>query len=344
MPGGRGVGIRTGESEGGERNGDSMKSVSDAFGPAMDEISRRRSVMGTHDNAATASYFSKDESGADSSFTPLPFALVSIGSNVLAPRPLHPSHTSLRVYGTFDSRDSAVDHKEILQSLDASCSYLIMPCNEWCMIPQTEDVMKDRAAHARRLEEVMQAHRSAVDAMAEDVERRRSGAKEGKTRDKMPVEAAEKTHVTQEEKEEEEAEREVYGVPKRLRAGGEVRGQSVVAMAIVPSEQGDCLFNVLGCFETCGAANAWVRNVGSRRHMHENIMVGATCEWLYPNKTRGVRVQYRNDELQRIMDAADDNVIKVKEYKDWQKTQANSEAEVGAAAANLLQLQDATDP
>jgi len=189
--------------------------------------------------------------------------------------------------------------------------------------------------------------------------------------------------VDEEAEEVEDAEKAVYGRPRRLRAGAEVRGQAACAIAVLrddevvdddardkrvdvgdKTEDGDAkredgdhnhdakkkndtddskssnlnisaaspksfLFKVLGCFESGAEADAWVRGVGSRSVVFEDVFVAPTCEWLYPNAPRRKegKKHYRIDELQRIMDAAQRNPEAVKTYKQMQREKEARERE-----------------
>ena len=147
---------------------------------------------------------------------------------------------------------------------------------------------------------------------------------------------------------EEDAEVTVYPRPKRLRAGGEVRGQSTVALCAAPdfSGAGECLFKLLGCFETTIEADPWVHDVATRRITDDDVIVAQTCEWLYPNTTEDVTrassEKYRVDELQKIMDATVRNEQSVKSYKQWKKEEdAKKETNTAAEVKITLPTPDA---
>ena len=121
-----------------------------------------------------------------------------------------------------------------------------------------------------------------------------------------------------------EAEDLVYKPPRRLRIGGEVRGQNYVAMCAIPnSVTGECIVKILACFDTSQDADAWAQDVASRHIADDDILIGRTCEWFFPNgRAQSVcGPRYRIDELQRIMDAADRNPRAVQDYKTWKEEQ-----------------------
>lgn len=302
----------------------SITSIEDAYKPAFQEIARRAGVARTGACREETSHF---ERSADAARTPflLPeqdYILLSLGTAVLAPRPLDVSRPCVRVYGAFGSYDDALAHADVVRGVDAACSLVVAPRNEWLLLPQTEAARDDPEERARRLEKRLAAHyaaRSASDAEFERVVREHA---ERPAPQEVPVE-------DEDARETREAEGIVYPPPRRLRAGAEVRGQNAVALCVVPdSVGGECLLKVLGCFETAAEADAWARNVASRRVTEDDIVVAPACEWCYPNAAhaRSGSDHYRSDELQRIMDAAARNPQAVRDYKEWKREQDERKA------------------
>ena len=92
-----------------------MNSIENVFRPAFEEIARR-SAAPKGSNANTTTYF---ERSTNATLTPYElsdqdFVLMSMGTDVLAPRPLDPTRPSVRVYGSFPTREDAVDHASVL--------------------------------------------------------------------------------------------------------------------------------------------------------------------------------------------------------------------------------------
>jgi hypothetical protein len=295
----------------------SASSVENAFRPAFEEIRRRGDAAAALPKEETT-HFERSPNALD-----LPFvnpeqiwALVSLGTAVLAPRPADQSRPALRVYGAFREREEAVEHAHVVQEVDPACSLVVVKMREWILMPQTEAARDDRDEAERRLQARLQAHRV-------------HQAEEGEAFDRMVNEhlhgetTARDREAEDQEEEFEEAEALVYARPKRLRAGAEVRGQSAVAISVIPdSVRGECLFKIMGCFETSADADNWSRNVASRHVTDDDIYVASTCDWLYPNgESRTATTHYRINELQRIMDTATQNPRKVRQYKEWKKEQ-----------------------
>lgn len=292
--------------------------IESAFRPAFEEISRRSSVASNADKNDAVTYF---ERSADA--TRLPFelpdqkvVLLSIGTSVLAPRPVDPCRPALRVYGAFACREDAMEHSEVIRNMDPECSLLILNRDKWFMFPQTEKMRDNKEAAEARMEQKLLAHRT------KQAEESSEFDKAVKERAERPASSAPSPDAEDAE-DTREAEAMVYKPPRRLRAGGEVRGQSVVAMCVIRDEFGECLIRILGCFESTTESDNWVRNVATRHVTEDDVCVAPTCEWIYPNgvSTTTSSMRYRVDELQRIMDAAERNPEAVRSYKEWKKEQ-----------------------
>lgn len=299
-----------------------MTSAEDVFRPAFEEIARRQNVAGTASDFLETTYFARDGDGHNLPYV-LPgqnFALVTMGTNVLAPRPLDPLRPALRVYGAFETKEEAREHAEVIASLDPECSLAVIPMRSWFVLPQNEACRDDPDERMRRTERRLQWWRVKQMEDGEAFERR---VHERLQPDDPPTNAGDAT-VAEEEDGTTEAEALVYKTPKRLRTGGEVRGQGYVALSVIPDDVvGECLVYLHGFFESASEADRWSRNVASRHMTDDDVFTAQACEWLYPNGETKSTTYYRNDELQRIMDAAERNPQAVQDYKDWKAKQDN---------------------
>jgi hypothetical protein len=303
----------------------SASSVEAIFKPAFDEISRRQDVAKSRVWDETT-YFAPSSTSINLPFVMADqeFALVSMGTSVLAPRPVDPTRPAIRVYGAFATRDDARDHADIIQGMDAACSLLVVPLREWVLMPQNEACLQPDA-NQRRRETLLQAHRSKQMEDGDAFQRRIDIHDGGEV-------VTTQTQDAEEDDETRDAEDLVYKPPRKLRVGGEVRGQNYVAMCSIPNAiTGECLVKILACFDTNQDADAWSQSVASRYVTDDDILVGRTCEWVFPNGTAESvsGVKYRIDELQRIMDAAERNPKAVQDYKTW-KTEQDRRAKQNA--------------
>lgn len=294
----------------------SASSVEAVFKPAFDEIARRQDVAKSRMWDETT-YFSSAASSIN-----LPFisadqrvALVSMGTAVLAPVPVDPTRPALRVYGAFATHADAVEHADVVRSLDITCSLMVIPLHEWVLMPQNEMCLQPES-NQRRRESLLQMYRlkqsEEGDAFQHRVE----------THDGDGGTSVE--NADEDDDDTKEAEDLVYKPPSKLRVGGEVRGQNYFAVCSIPNvTTGECLIKVLACFDTDHDADTWAQNVASRHITDDDIHIGRTCEWVFPNgraeSVNGKR--YRIDELQRIMDVAERNPKAVQDYKTWKEEQ-----------------------
>tara|TARA_B110001450_G_scaffold98809_1_gene93725 strand:- start:207 stop:1187 length:981 start_codon:yes stop_codon:yes gene_type:complete len=300
-----------------------VKNVEEVYKKACDEVSRRAAVAKSHD-AEALTYFSQSAQPC-----PLPFhlpdqdfVLLTMGTSVLAPVPVDPTRPSLRIYGTFASREEAVEHSSLVRRLDPVCSLVVAQRNEWLLMPQSETMRVDLVARQLKVEEKLQTCRLR---QQEEGDAFMRAAKEHVERPAPPSSLSSR-EGEEEEAETEEVERMVYGKPRRLRAGAEVRGQASVALCCMADEHGECLVKVLGCFESHADADGWVQDVGSRHITEDDILITSTCEWIYPNGEAMGQKKYRVDELQRVMDAAERNPEQVRTYKEWKREQDEAKA------------------
>lgn len=295
-----------------------MSSAEDIFRPAFEEIARRSSVARSENATVTneTTYFARDDQSSHFQFE-LPnqnVALVTMGTSVLAPRPLDPLRPSLRVYGAFASAEEATEHAEVVQELDPTCSLVVVPMREWFLLPQNEESRDNLEYRKKRLETRLQDWRVKQIEDGDSFDRRVS--------EHLEAEGSSIDPHDEDKEEVEEAEAIVYKPPKRLRSGGEVRGQGALTLCVIPDNiVGECIVKILGCFENSNDADAWSRNIGTRRVTDDDIFVAPTCEWLFPNGEPKTATHYRNGELQRIMDAAERNPQAVKDYKAWKEEQ-----------------------
>jgi len=295
----------------------SASSVEAIFKPAFDEITRRQDVAKSRVWDDTT-YFAPASTCINIPFiiADQEFALISMGTSVLAPCPVDVTRPALRVYGSFATREEAREHAEVIQSMDPNCSLIVVPLREWVLMPQNEACLQPEM-NKRRLDILLQAHR---------VKQMEDGdAFQGRidVRDGGSV-VTTQTQDAEEDVETREAEDLVYKPPRKLRVGGEVRGQSYVAICSIPNAiTGECLIKILACFDTNQDADNWAQNVASRHITDDDIHIGRTCEWFFPNGSAEsvTGPKYRIDELQRIMDTAERNPKAVQDYKTWKEEQ-----------------------
>lgn len=287
--------------------------VESAFKGAFEEIARRRDASSQPWDETT--YFPGTNINLPFHLPDQHVALVSMGTKVLAPVPLDPTRPALRVYGAFSSHDEAREHAEIIQSLDNTCSLMIVALHEWVLMPCNSSCLSPEENTRRRVEllrEHEEARKEETDRFEDRVQRKDDSDDVVAVQEPM------------DDEETIEAENLVYKPPRKLRVGGEVRGQNYVALSVIPNKDtGECLIQLFGCLDTSQDADEWSQGIASRHVTDHDIHVGRTCEWFFPNgDMKNVsKTTYRNDELQRIMDAAEKNPKAVRDYKTWKAEQ-----------------------
>jgi hypothetical protein len=288
--------------------------VESAFKGAFEEIARRRDVSSRSWDETT--YFPGTNINLPFHLPEQHVALVSMGTKVLAPVPLDPTRPALRVYGAFASHEEAREHAEIIQSLDDTCSLMIVALHEWVLMPCNVGCLSPEE-NTRRRKELLRAH--------EEARIQETKRFDGRVERKDDSDEAIVTpHEPVDDEETVEAEALVYKPPRKLRVGGEVRGQNYVALSVIPNKDtGECLIQIFGCLDTSQDADEWSQGIASRYVTDHDIHVGRTCDWFFPNgEMKSVsKTSYRNDELQRIMDAAERNPKAVRDYKTWKAEQ-----------------------
>lgn len=295
----------------------SLSTVKQAYEPAFEEIARRAQAAqeGHRSGRVVDAVDLPGLEGQD-------WALLSVGTSVLAPKPLEQEHPALRVYGAFGTREEAAEHGEVLSDVDKESSQIRLRTRSWFMMPQTEEALRDPLAHEERMKERLEQHRK----KREEEHRRFDEAvrthAEHEQKQVSAVQWSEEDEATQ------EAERAIYTPPRRLRAGAEVRQQGAVVLSVIPdrSGAGECIFCVLGCHETSADAHAWVQKIVEEYVVTTDLVVAHTCEWLFPNGADATQQEhYRNPELQKIMDAAKKNTEGVQRYKAWEMEQTKND-------------------
>ena len=245
------------------------------------------------------------------------YVLLTLGTRVLAPRPVDHLFPSLRVYGCFSDKEEAVEHAGVVKNLDERCSLIVATCGDWILFPQSEEVRDCKETARRRTIEKMTQHEQTVKEEHAEFE----AALQQKRERKVNWDTSE---WTDEQEQEANAVNEVYRRPRRLKAGAEVRGHNFCAVAVIPDHKdGEVMVNIMGCFATQNDAVDWIDGVSCRSQNSHDIFIQQTCEWVYPNGTtvKTQKDRYRTDEVQKIMNAARANPKNVKGFKEWKKEQ-----------------------
>lgn len=229
-------------------------------------------------------------------------ALVAMGTEASPPCPVDAEAPTLCVYGVFASVEEAKEHSDLLSAADPTCSLYAVQCREWVLMPRLSSGSDEAALEARR-DALVEAHARAVLQEQRAFDARREAFK-ATGRDDAPRSFAPARDPSDESTR--EAEELVYAKLKRPGPLADVRGQRYVCLCVIPHPNGECLFQVLGCFDSSEDASAYARDVASQCIVDADIAVHATCAWMLPNTisnpSPATKTWYRHTELQNIMD------------------------------------------
>ena len=200
-------------------------SVEEAYKPAFEEIARRKAAAEAQADGVT--YFARTDGAAHLPAAPpqQTWVLASMGTAVLAPVPADPARPALRVYGAFATKQDAAEHADVVRQLDPRCSLLLLERGAWALMPRTAATRDDPAENARRREAVLARHRG---------EQARDAAEFARVVKERADRPAPRPPPAEDDPDVADAEAAVSGAPRRLRAGGEVRGQAAMALSVVP--------------------------------------------------------------------------------------------------------------
>ena len=195
--------------------------------------------------------------------------LLTVGTRVMAPRPVEPRYPSLRVYGCFGTREEAVEHAEAVRERDPSCSLLVVERGTWLLFPQDTAVLESPDEARRRLDARLDAHREwrgAQDRAFDDAVRHNQ---------ERPVKW-DRTDWSEEQEEEAEAVDAVYGRRGVSGSGRRCEGRERVRALGRPRRFRGGRGPRQGARQADGLADAeeWVQNVGSREETEHDI-----CPW-----------------------------------------------------------------
>ena len=242
------------------------------------------------------------------------FAVVTMGTQVLAPRPVSRDESSFRLYGVFPDQAEAREHALKVKQLEPRYSVVVVPCGEWIMMPQEEEYLHDADAARKAIDR--HVRRDAENRTSEKREMMRAISQKSFVH--APAKPAKQHDPDAEETT--DAERAVYGTAGRCPAGADVFRQHLFIANIIkdPTGAGEAVFRVLGCFHTDDDVHRFTS--AHYRHREHSVYVFPTCEWICPNgeEERGEnRRKYEQPELEKIMNAALDNEKNVVTYKEW---------------------------
>lgn len=297
----------------------------------QEEIQRRRAVaeaehvQDTFENAASAC-------SVPPKIPDQTFIVFSLSNEKFAPRMRSGDAPAVRLYGAFATREEARSYASDLSAFDPGISLLVDEVHKWILAPRNESRLNDASIVQKKL----QKHGSRQQREREEFAARKGHAVEaGEASGEQS--ASPDTDAATSRNNEPAASRHA------LPALYQLADQRLAVASFVCDESSEFLFKVYGFVDSQADANAWVRNVLSKREKDYHLDVVAACQWCYPTTMKADRVDseaYRNQELDKIMNHHKREPQRVKEFSDWYATQGDATSN----SAALVDISDATLP
>lgn len=284
----------------------------------FDEINRRAEATKDEDSK----FFKKIDTGGQD----LPFELndqkyvvFSLSSKEIPPKAIDAKQPAFRIMGCFSSQEDAKEHADFVSESNKQVSLFIDECRTWIVIPDTFE----NCVNAQHISDVktklLQEYAKVRKHDDEEFEKAREGC---------DIERTVRT----------ESDAQVDNVPKTtpesrshiLKGSCNIHGQDLAVVVILPNhDTGEAMFQILGCFSKQEDADRWIRNVASRKILNYDMHVISTCQWIFPNRMQGdgaQNMEYRNPELQKIMEKQRAAPGEVKQFEEW--VNQNNESEL----------------
>lgn len=295
----------------------SSSDVRSHFSGRQQELERRHEVACNHQE--TRSFKRATGSGRDPDFVAKEQSVVlfSVSHAEMPPKALNVTEPGLRIYGTFASEQDALAHARCIQQHDAVCNLQMHATHDWIVAAKSHANLQDASYLNEKKSRILESYSSEQRRARSDFERNRKERLAGTS---LPPEEVESSQIE--------------GAPARLASGhlprsAEVRDQQVAVISVLPdTENPECpefLFRVYRCFDGLDNADRYVRNVASVQMEEYNIDVVSCCEWVFPQNSSAPgaisREEFRNDELNSIMDTHAKNAGEVEAFRKWEESE-----------------------
>lgn len=247
------------------------------------------------------------------------WVLFSTSHSEMAPLAKDKRFPGLRVYGCFDSAESATDYaKHILSPSDPSCSIQLNRTHEWICAcknaanlanlayvnTKTSALIASHAVHMKEAKADFNANIVKMQQNTESVELKET------TDEERPAVKGDEMHDTMKPN----VKQKTKPLPKMC----ELSGQTFMCVSIIQDTQTpnepEFLFRIYGCFSTIEDADRYVRNVAGQRVTEYDINVVNLLKWIFPTQEVDVLTKYRASELTSIMQHHREQPAKVQEY------------------------------
>lgn len=310
----------------------SQEQVRSAFQPHHEEIQRRSQLLETaSENLNPSTFERRDDGVASGKFKrdDQNFVLFSVSHRNLSPIATDPKNPGVRIYGTFDTQEEAIDHAKSISSVD-SCNIQLAKTHEWIIAVDSPEKMNETYG-PQKISRILKRH----GALIQD---NKAQFDENLKNKEVNFESPSK---------EEEGSNKVDFDTKDLKKASklprylEVRDQSFCVVSFLEDtvdEIPEFLFRVYTCESTQDDADRYVRNVAGDQVKDFNMDVVNTCEWLHPQSSfDGSKIKnevFRSPELEKIISMHKSQPEKVEQFKRWREETSVEELDQPPAELN----------
>lgn len=303
-----------------------------AFDKHHEEIQRRRNVSEMETTATSTSF----EPAKTQSLVVLPFelpeqrfVLYSVSHVCMPPIAEDCTQPGIRLYGTFASREDALDHAREVQRVDGSCNLQLSATHTWFCMAASPDRVADDAACRAHVTAVLDAETARRDHANQEFEKNRSkhsgGAGADPSRQAQTAEAARRAVEAAKQMKPDGTDAASLRRAPKLGRAAEVRDQSFLVASFLPDVVQDLpepLVRVYAAFGTEEEADVYVRNVVGEHVTDVDVYVVSACEWLHPQAIDASKIKsevFRATELSRIMDNHKSQPSQVEKFRAWRE-------------------------
>lgn len=301
-------------------------SVQKAFQPRFEEIQRRREGV-ERCQVESKPCFSTTSESAPTLFE-LPdqnIVVYSLSHRAVRPYSLS-GHGSVRIIGIFPDIDEAMAHGKRVHDLDPGSSIFACRAREWIGALSTQERQQDPAVHDEVIAEMVSGNvRDRVSDehdFLKSVQRNRDGDIEPSPPETDDMDMTDEIVGEDDNIVNNPVPDGGVKAVRTLPAVVKVDGQRFAIVSFLydeAKEDREFLFKVYGCFDDVKEADAWVRNVASKRVADVHIDIVSTCSWVCPARmamSKAGKEIFRHEELDNIMKFHAAEPARVVEYKE----------------------------
>jgi hypothetical protein len=292
---------------------DVHSNVSSVFNQHQNEIQRRSHL--SSDGINNDVFPRVDDSSADLDFQDpeQQFIVFSLSHKEFAPVATDPTNPGVRIYGSFETNEEAIEHAKSLMIQDPKTSFMVNKTHEWVAAVSGPSRLESSASVIQRVLVNHQATREKNHAeFIENVERKEIV--------NAPETSTDVSDVSDKTSAPDLSSEKTTRHTKKLINLGRVPDQNICVSTFIRDNTDDCefIFKVYGFVESEAIAHKWVSNVIGDKVRDMDIDVVAAGQWVFPQSMtcKNTRKEiYRSQELDSIMKEHRAQPKRVEEFK-----------------------------